>query len=263
MLLFSLGAIGTAVTALRLRKVVMLNAIYARAPGTPRWFVAAVHVGLLSAVEYCIIIVCANLPSLAAWLKRSGGPLDYAAGGAGAVGAAARRSRRLRLSRSGAAAGSGYGSGSGDDGRRRRRRRPSSFSLALQLKKKKKKLRSTATTATTTTTTVGSSSFAHSAQTASTTVAAGRGSGGSGIGGGDGESLENFVTAAGLPNAQAYGRGGDEESQQFTPSITPPPPPPPAAAVSDELRPQCRPGHILRSTEIEVRQDKHEGGGRR
>jgi hypothetical protein len=95
MLLFSLGAVGTAVTALRLWKCVVLFRIYGRDSNTPRWLVEVTHLVLLSQVEFSIIIVCANLPGLAALFKRSiaarsGGGRDgiggEVGGGGGGVG---------------------------------------------------------------------------------------------------------------------------------------------------------------------------------
>jgi hypothetical protein len=70
MLLFSMGSIGAAVTALRLWKVVVLYRIYGREVNSVRWFVGVVYVVLLSQAEASTLVVCANLPALAALLKR-------------------------------------------------------------------------------------------------------------------------------------------------------------------------------------------------
>jgi hypothetical protein len=87
--IFSLGAIGTAVTALRLHKIVEMHTVYAREPGSVRWFVVAAHVLLLSEIECCIILMCANLPALAAWLKKRNYPNAHHADAAAAAAAAA------------------------------------------------------------------------------------------------------------------------------------------------------------------------------
>jgi ABC-type nickel/cobalt efflux system permease component RcnA len=71
MLLFSLGAIGTAVTALRLWKVTVVARISGADVGSVRWFVEMTHVVLLSQIECAIIVVCANMPGLAALLKKT------------------------------------------------------------------------------------------------------------------------------------------------------------------------------------------------
>jgi hypothetical protein len=106
--LFSLGAIGTAVTALRLHKMVELQAIYAREPGTVHWFVVAAHGLLLSEIECYIILLCVNLPALAAWLKKRSDPNGSRGAGlaAPAHAAAAAAASVTATGRSGSAASS-------------------------------------------------------------------------------------------------------------------------------------------------------------
>jgi hypothetical protein len=69
--LFSLGAIGTAVTALRLWKLVVLLTIYGRELATVRWHIEVTYAVLLSHTEFSIIATCANLPALFAWCRRN------------------------------------------------------------------------------------------------------------------------------------------------------------------------------------------------
>jgi hypothetical protein len=68
-LLFSLGGIGTVVTTVRLWKVVVLTSTLEREVGSVRWFIEATHVVMLSHIEVCIVIICANFPGLAALRK--------------------------------------------------------------------------------------------------------------------------------------------------------------------------------------------------
>jgi uncharacterized membrane protein YgcG len=86
MFIFSLSVIGTAVTALRLRKFVELHPTYSHEPGNGHWPVVAAHVLLLSEIECSIILVCANLPALAAWLNHcsNASPNDAATAAAAA-----------------------------------------------------------------------------------------------------------------------------------------------------------------------------------
>jgi hypothetical protein len=85
-----MGVIGTAVTALRLWKVVVLYQLYGNDTNSPRWFIEMTNVVLLSQIECSIIVVCANLPGLAAWLKRSVGS-RAASGGRGDSGGTGSR----------------------------------------------------------------------------------------------------------------------------------------------------------------------------
>jgi uncharacterized membrane protein YgcG len=126
MLLFSMGAVGTAVTTLRRWKVALLYQLYGSQTNSPRWIIEITHVVLLSQIEISIIVMCANLPGLAAWLKRSLGSRSASGGGGSSS------SRRWRLcSRTLNNYSLGYGlSGGGvacccrDQERQRRKRQP-------------------------------------------------------------------------------------------------------------------------------------------
>jgi hypothetical protein len=76
-LLFSLGGIGTVVTSVRLWKVVVLTSTLEREVGSVRWFIEATNVVMLSHIEVCIIIICANFPGVAALRKHHGRRQGY------------------------------------------------------------------------------------------------------------------------------------------------------------------------------------------
>ncbi len=93
-----MGSVGTAVTALRLWKKVVLHRIYGREVNTARWFADVVYVVLLSQNECCILIVCANLPALTALLKRRAtGTASTVAAASAAMHRSSRGARRAAL----------------------------------------------------------------------------------------------------------------------------------------------------------------------
>jgi hypothetical protein len=106
-----MGVVGTAVTTLRLWKVTVIYQLYGKDTNSPRWFIEMANVVLLSQIEVSIIIVCANLPGLAAWLKRSLGSRSGSGGRRGST-----RSRTLSCSLSCGLSSCGKGSCSSSGG---------------------------------------------------------------------------------------------------------------------------------------------------
>ncbi len=105
--LFSLGLVGTVVTALRVWKATSVDRdSRTRRAGTGAWLADTTQYYLLSYIEVSIISTCANAPALAAWWKRQGGSSATAAGAGGSSGSNSR----------GYAYGSGGHSGGGGGG---------------------------------------------------------------------------------------------------------------------------------------------------
>jgi hypothetical protein len=73
MLLFSLCALGTALTAARVWLVTRMSPLWRGRTGYATWAVQAVVLVLLSGIETAVIGVCANAPALAMWWRRRGG----------------------------------------------------------------------------------------------------------------------------------------------------------------------------------------------
>jgi hypothetical protein len=101
-LVFSMGVIGTALTALRLWKSVRVGHLARVSDHSAEWHEAVIHFALLSHMELCAIAVCANLPTLAGWLRgrrrRQRTTNRSGSGGGGGSSSARRRTRTATTS---------------------------------------------------------------------------------------------------------------------------------------------------------------------
>ncbi len=105
-LVFSMGAIGTALTALRLWKTVSVWRLHSRGDHSPRWHTEVTLFALLSHIELCAIATSANLPTLTGWWRR-------ARRSVAAPTTTTKTAQRSRSGRFGAGSGSGSGNKSG------------------------------------------------------------------------------------------------------------------------------------------------------
>jgi hypothetical protein len=70
MLVFSMGAVGTMLTALRLWKSVSVSRPHANLLRAARWQSVTVLFSMISLIELCVIAMCASLPTLTGWWHR-------------------------------------------------------------------------------------------------------------------------------------------------------------------------------------------------
>lgn len=94
-LLFSVGVLGTVITGLRLQKVVELARI--DQPDLIRSFMLVADIVMWSQLEINLIIICANLPALAALWKRARQGLKSASELTGSIPYGSQASRSYAL----------------------------------------------------------------------------------------------------------------------------------------------------------------------